>query len=125
VKLEKANTRTLSQSSASLPSVENAILHLLQPTRIGKVHTVLAKGYSRDNIITYDTMASRQPMAEQLALSKMGDRSWRWHVIHVSSNVIFQTGDIIIINKIQYRIMEKTDWAEYGYIEYHAVEGFQ
>ena len=97
----------------------------LQPVRIGIVQTQLVYGRSTDVTIYKYTQACRQPMAENLAVRKEGDRSWRWHTIYMTPEMDLQTNDVIELQGVRFRIMEKTDWKEYGYTSYNAIEDYK
>ena len=123
--LTQAKNKTLSASASSLPSVAGGVEMFLQPVRIGIVQTQLVYGRSTDVTIYKYTQACRQPMAENLAVRKEGDRSWRWHTIYMTPEMDLQTNDVIELQGVRFRIMEKTDWKEYGYTSYNAIEDYK
>jgi hypothetical protein len=73
----------------------------------------------------FDTLGVRQPMKPQdLAMKPEGQRQWQWETMHTIPNVILVPDDVIEFSSIRYRVMSKTDWKEYGYIEYTIVRDF-
>ena len=112
-------------ASVGLPDVSQVVNSFLQPMLIGIVQTTMINGYANEIIVYKKVKASRQPMAEQLAIRKEGDRSWRWHVIHATSELDLATNDVVVLKNIRYRVMQRIDWAEYGFREYHAIETYK
>jgi hypothetical protein len=121
--ITQAGKKTLSQNPA-LPSSAGVIEDFLQVVKIGRVQTTLVRGKAQEIITWVDTMASRQPMSESLSVRKEGERSWRWHVFHVLPDVLLGTGEVIEFQGMRYKIMEKEDWSQYGFLKYNAIEQF-
>ena len=61
---------------------------------------------------------------QQLALKPEGERAWRWKVIHSAFTLELNVDDVIQIDSIRYRVMSKTDSAQYGYFKYEIAEAF-
>ena len=40
-------------------------------------------------------------------------------------NIILDNNDLITLFGVQYKVMKKENWAQYGYVDYYVVEGFQ
>ena len=125
MKLEKAANRTLAEGTAALPDVGFGIDHLLQPTRIAIIQTELVNGYSQEIPVYFNAQVARQPMPEELAIKMLGERSWRWHILHIKADVRLRTDDRVVIFGTKYRIMNKRDYSQYGFVEYQAIEDYQ
>jgi len=66
-----------------------------------------------------------QPMSPQdLMMKPSGQRSWKWYTCHALPEVQLNPDEIITYNSESYRIMKKSDYKEYGYIEYHLVQDY-
>lgn len=66
-----------------------------------------------------------QPMgAAQLKLKPIAQRTWKWFTCHAEPKVQLKNDEIITFNSENYRVMEKLDYKEYGYIEYHLVKDY-
>lgn len=75
---------------------------------------------------TVSTKGVRQPMsATQLSIKPEGQRAWRWETLHCLPDLKLKIDDIVIFNDIKYRVMQRWNWAEYGYMEYHLCEAYQ
>jgi hypothetical protein len=71
----------------------------------------------------------RVPMtAQQLQIKPEGQRAWKWERIFCSPSIQLEVNDIIIFGlnskETRYRVMAKTDYSEYGYLEYEIVQDF-
>ena len=121
--IRSAGKLKISENPA-LPSVQGVVDTFLQAVKIGIITKTIIRGKTQE-ITNWKTIrASRQAMTESLAVRKEGERSWRWHVFHVTPDVLLQTDDIVVFQGTQYRIMEKEDWAQYGFLKYNAIENY-
>lgn len=109
----------------TLPFVADAVKAFLQPVKIGIMQKQQIDGYTQEIPIWKSTIASRQPMSQAMSVKKEGNRSWRWHVIHITNDVDLETDSIIVLSNVRYRVMEKMNWSEYGYFEYHVIEDYK
>ena len=75
---------------------------------------------------TIQTQGVRQPMsAKQLEIKPEGQRAWQWETIHCLPDVKLKVDDIVIFDGVRYRVMQKWDWSEYGYLEYHIHQAYE
>jgi hypothetical protein len=119
-----ASKRKLSDLPA-LPDVSGSISMFLQKITLGIVTKKQVSGLTQEKIEYICTQAVRQAFsAQQLVLRPEGERAWKWYTIHMLADYILKTDDIIILHGMRMRIMEKLDYKEYGYIEYHAIEDY-
>jgi hypothetical protein len=123
--LTNANQLTLPQNVGGLPDVSAAVMSLLQPVSVNLVLQQLINGYYQPikNVIV-QTQASIQPLPQELAIKMDGERNWRWSLIHILPNVVLNNNDLITLFGIQYKVMKKENWSQYGYLDYFVVENF-
>lgn len=118
-----ANKKKISENPP-LPNVQGVIDSFLQPVRVGFVTKQIVRGKQQEVTVWKTVRGMRQAMSERLAVMKEGERSWRWHVFYFSPDVVLATDDEIVFQNTKFRIMEKTDWAQYGYLQYNAIESY-
>lgn len=123
--IQNAKDKGLAIMAAGLPDVSDAVLSFLQPVTIACVQTQMIDGYSKDILRKITTQASVQPMDEKLAIRKEGERSWRWSVVHMSPDPGLYTDDVFELLGVSYRIMQKMNWGQYGYTEFHVIEDYK
>lgn len=123
--LTNAKNFTIPRNVGGLPDASAAVMVLLQPVNVMTVTQQLFNGYYRPISQTVATQASVQPLPQELAIKMEGERNWRWSLIHILPNVDLQNNDLITLFDIQYKVMKKENWAQYGYIDYIVVERFQ
>ena len=69
------------------------------------------------------TRGVRQPLPPQkLEIYKDGQRAWKYECLHLLPKPAFNPDDIVVWNGKKYRVVEKYDCSEYGYIEYNGEE---
>lgn len=124
MKIISANTKKISEIS-DVPDVSDAILGFLRQAKIGIVQKDNIDGYAQEITLWENSMAHVQPMPENMVILKEGNRSWSWFLIYVESQVVLKTDEVIELFGTRYRIMQKGNWAEYGYIQYHAIEDYK
>lgn len=123
--IENGKDNGFNTVSAGLPDVSVAVHAFLQQVIIQFVQTQMIDGYSKDIRRQVRTMASVQPMDEKLAIRKEGERSWRWSVVHMSPDPGLSTDDVFELLGTTYRIMQKMNWGQYGYTEFHCIEEYK
>jgi hypothetical protein len=114
------------KESLDMPDVSDAVMSLLQPMKVGIVQKQQIGGLTQEIPIYVDTFAVKQPFsAQRLDIKPEGQRSWRWFTLHSLKDLVLKLDDIIILAEIKYRVMQKYDYAEYGFYQYEIAEGFQ
>ncbi len=120
--LINAKDQPLSQVTTGLPDVSRAVARLLQPVTFEYMQRTLVEGRMQAIPIKVQTQASKQPFtAQMLKVKPEGDRAWSWYWIHSLINLEVQINDRIRFNGMAFKIMEKLNYREYGYFEYHAI----
>lgn len=115
----------LSQAASALPDVSGAINMLLQPVKVGIITKTQVEGLIDESVKWHDTKVVRQPFsAQQLMIRPEGQRSWKWFSIHATPDLILGVDDLFILYDVRYRVMEKYDFSEYGFLYYNCVEDF-
>lgn len=124
--IHNACDQSLDQNRSALPNVATALDGWMQQIQFIK----LSKNIVNHEVVEYEDkiclMAVRQPMnAQTLELKPEGQRQWKWETIHALPDVELMPDDRIKFDNSKYRVMEKLDFTEYGYIEYHIVQDYE
>lgn len=109
-----------------LPNMSNTIKDWFLPITFGVVKTSIVD-YEKVNTIEYiDTNGVVQPYKpEPLEIQQAGVRSWSWLMIHCLPDLQVYNNEYIIYNDVRYKILQRNNYNEYGYIEYIACEAFE
>jgi len=68
---------------------------------------------------------NKQPSPEKtIDRNLQGNRAWKWWSLIIQDTILLNVDDIIVINNIEYRILNITDWSESGFTKYTAIEDF-
>lgn len=72
-----------------------------------------------------ETLGVVQPMSsESLNMKPEGQRSWAWITIHCLPRPALALDDIVEHRGVEYRVLDRFDWSQYGYVEYHACQEY-
>ncbi len=120
------SSRTLSQTSSSVPNVSEALDGWFKLTSVSTIVKTVVDYQTVETVTTKNIIAVLQPFtSRQLVIKPEGQRAWAWYTLHVKDSDDFALDDIITISSVKYRIMQKFEWKDYGYFEYQVIQGFQ
>lgn len=119
-----AKDRPLTYSG--LPQVGEVLPSWFQTLTFDVVTKAIVNYDVEETIFTITTQGVRQPMsAQQLSIKPEGQRAWKWETLHCLPDVKLKVDDIVIFDGVKYRVMERWNWAEYGYMEYHICQAYE
>lgn len=124
--ISDAKNTSLFANSGTLPNVQDAMANWFQLLSFYKVQKKVVNFLVEETLEEYTFQGVKQPLSPQkLSLKPEGQRAWIWITIHAYPDLILKPDEIIQFGTTKYRVMEKLNWKEYGYVEYHAVEDYQ
>ena len=116
----------LASSFSTLPNVSEVLPDWFQDLTFDLVVKSVVDYEVVETLTTIHTQGVRQPMsAQSIAIKPEGQRAWRWETIHCLPDVKLKIDDIIIFDGIKYRVAQRWNWAEYGYLEYEICQAYQ
>jgi hypothetical protein len=120
-----AGDKDLTQTFNNLPQVGDVIISWFQPLTFDKITKTLVDGETVETSETIETRGVRQPAgAERLKMLPEGQRSWKVQSLWCLPDAVLKNDDIVIFAGVKYRVLQKIDWAQYGYLEYLITETF-
>ena len=116
----------LSNSFNTLPDVSDVLPDWFQPLTFDVITKSLVNYEVQEVTVTISTLGVRQPMTpQQLSIKPEGQRAWKWETLHCLPDIKLRIDDVVIFGGNKYRVMQKWDWAEYGYCEYHICQAYE
>lgn len=116
----------LTANPGTLPNVQGAMLNWFQPIQYIRLTQVVVNFEIYDLTTPYLFQGVLQPFtAQQLQMKPEGQRNWKWFTVHAFPTLELINNEIIWIENTKYRVMEKLDYAKYGYYEYHLCNDYQ
>lgn len=116
----------LDKSFSTLPNVSEVLPDWFQTLTFELVTKGLVDYEVVETLVTITTQGVRQPMSSQkLELKPEGQRAWKWETIHCLPDVKLKVDDIIVFDNVKYRVMNRWNWAEYGYLEYEICQAYE
>lgn len=107
-----------------VPNVEDALSGWLRKVIVAKITKSVVNFRLVESKTVYEIFAVRQPFTtKQLAIKPEGQRAWQWETLHIRGTELeLCLDDQVLIDGKKYRIMQKMEWQDRGYIEYQLVE---
>ena len=124
MKIVPANKKNISESP-DLPDVSIGIQMYFQPIKISLVYKQNKDGYLQEFLNTFSTQGFRMAQSpQQLMMKPEGERDWKWSTLFTFPDLQIKVDDIITINKVKYRVMNRRDNREYGVQEFELLEDY-
>lgn len=109
-----------------LPNLSGPIKAYMQTITFDLIHKELVDFELKETRTTVTTRGVRQPVDPQrLQIMEEGQRAWKYECLHLLPTVKINIDDIVIFKDVQYRVVEKYDCTEYGYVEYMIAQTFE
>jgi hypothetical protein len=125
MKISNAKDMKLSETQSALPDVAAAVQEILQPLRIIVYQKQQINGYTQEIPREFSTRASIQPLTpQQIKMLPEGQRAWKYFTMYCERNIQLLPDDGFKIRGVRYRVQDKTDWKEFGYIKYDCIEDY-
>lgn len=112
---------------SGMPNMANTLTGWEVPLSLVKITQKIQEG---DKLVikhSINFLGVWQPLRdEQLQTKPDGMRSWEWIWVHAKAGTLnLNTGDKVIFNQKQYKVMNVKDYSLNGFIEYHMVRDYQ
>lgn len=109
-----------------LPNLSGPVKAYMQKLTLVKI-TKAVVNYEEVEIETViNTKGVRQALPPQdLEILSRGQRAWKWECLHLLPNVDLKPDDVVKYKGTRYRVKDKYDCSEYGYIEYLIAQDFE
>ena len=116
----------LSKNPGTLPNMSDVIGNWFQLLTFDKVIKTIVNFNVVETTTPLMFQGVFQPFTKQkLMMKPEGQRLWKWFMVHAWPTLILNPDDVIIDQSgTQYRVMEKNDLKEYGFVEYDLVQDY-
>lgn len=115
-----------SRSGGGLPNMSATITGWFQNLTFTKVVKTVVDHEVKEGYENISTSGVRQPFSpQQIKILPEGQRAWKWEMIHALPSLLLKIDDIIIFDNVRYRVMERLDYKEYGYVQYNICQDYQ
>jgi hypothetical protein len=121
------NARNFATSdlASGLPDVAASIQEVLQGVKASYIQKQQINGYTQETLIEVITKVSIQPLTpQQLRMLPEGQRKWRYFTVFALKNLDLQPDEVFTIKGRNFRIQDKKDWKEFGFIAYNTIEDY-
>lgn len=109
----------------TIPNVSGALNDWFQKLTFSVVTKAVVNSVVTETLTTTVSKGVWQPFSpQQLLLKPEGQRAWKWFTVHALPSLILSPDDVFVFKTVRYRVMQKLDWKEYGYVEYHIIQDY-
>ncbi len=124
-RISNAANRPLFDKSGTIPDVSGGLQDYFQPMQFIPVAKTVAGFQALEIPDPINFQGTWQPFTErQLLLRPEGQRAWSWFTLHADPVLTLQVDDVVLWNGKQTRVMGRTDYGLYGYVEYKLVQDY-
>lgn len=111
-----------------LPNLSGPVRAFSQRLTLVKITKELVDCEIQETQTVLNVRGVRQPLnAQELEILNRGQRAWKWECLHILPNprTDLKPDDVVLFKGARYRVKEKYDFTEYGYIEYLIAQTFE
>lgn len=117
---------SLSSNPGTLPNVSDAMANWFQLLTFTKITKQTVNFKLVETRTDFSFYGVKQPFtAQQLEMKPEGQRTWKWFTVHAYPNLVLVPDEVIFFGTQNFRVMQKLDYLEYGYLEYHIAQDYQ
>lgn len=110
------------------PNLNSAVMTWAKPTMVFIAAKKLHDYKTIESYISKTVNIFRVPTGQQLEMKPEGQRAWNTETLYTDNSLNLGVDDIIyfeILESERFRIVNKTDWNQFGYIEYKIMSDYK
>lgn len=120
-----ASSVPLSQTTGNLPQMGDALYSWFQNVTFTLITKTVVNYQLVETEAPLDFRGVVQPFSPKMLMMKpVGQRQWTWLMVHALPDLILKVDDRLVYQGTKFRVMERSDWKEYQYVEYHLAEDY-
>lgn len=111
---------TLDKNPGTLPNLSGALMQMFQQITFGLVTKTIVNFNLVETTTPISFFGLWQPVSpyRTLMMNKDGQRKWAYFEVFALPTLELTPDSIVLREGIQYRVMSKTNWTQYGYVSY-------
>lgn len=113
--------------SDNLPNLRSAVLAWGMPTNVYIVHKWVHDNEIKETYRKKTCIIFQVPTGQNLDIKTEGQRAWNTETLYTDSALDLKVDDVIMLHNLvsqRYRVVNKTDWAKYGFFEYQVTQDY-
>lgn len=111
----------------TFPSMKSAVMAWAQSTKVFIVAKRQNDYLTEESYFEQTVNMFRVPTGQNLEMKPEGQRRWNSETIYADNSLDLKVDDIIIFECIsgqRFRVVSKTDWNQFGYVEYSVLSDY-
>lgn len=124
--IKNAKDKPLNEQSASLPNLGGVLSTWSQKITIQKLEKTVVNGFAVEQYTKeLSFIGVFQPYGDQsLDITPERQTTLRPSQLHSTTDLDLQLSDIVFVKGTQYRVINKGQYADYGYFSYSLIEDY-
>ena len=121
--IKNGKNTPLNANSGNVPNMGATITEWFQKMTFTRVVRTTVNFETVEAKSEFSAMGVIQPMsAQQVAMKPEGFTAWQWFTIYSDTSLILMPGEYVKYLGKSYRVMGRTEWSTYGYLQYDVVQ---
>lgn len=111
----------------AFPNMRQAVMAWAEPTRVFVTTKRQVDFKTVESIYETTVNMVRIPTGQNLDMQTNGQRAWNGETIYCDIALSMKVDDVVCFEDVRskkYRVLNKTDWSKYGYLEYTVLSDY-
>lgn len=111
----------------TFPNMRSAVMAWARPMTIFVTAKKQVDFKTVESFFEYNVNLFRVPTGQTLEMKPEGQRRWNTETVYADVSLELKVDDIIVFEcreSQKFRVINKTDWNQFGFVEYHVVSDY-
>lgn len=123
--ISNAKDQLLDQQDSGAPSLYSTLQPWFRKITLTKITKTIVDFQVKEIEYPQETFGMMQPMSpRRVAIKPEGQRAWEWQTLHCTPDFVLKPDEVVEYRGTRYRVSGKTNWREYGFVEYELVNDY-
>ena len=124
--IKNGSNTLLNNNPGTLPDVSGAMKNWFQKMTFIRIVKSIVNFRVKEVETEIVFQGVMQPFTkQQLQMKPEGQRSWKWYSLHAETELVLDNDEKVLYLGDDYRVMNKGDYRQYGYVDYELVKDYQ
>jgi hypothetical protein len=122
--ISNACTIPINNTAGNLPNVSEGLSSWFQQVTFIRITKMITNGDLFESETPFVFFGVVQPTVQNLRMLPEGQRSWLYKTVYALPGLVLTTDDVVMYAGVRYRVTGKTDYTQFGYVDYSLCQDF-